>query len=78
MFIFYVKHRSIGTNRAPEDGGKSGSSTVVDMVEEPLVHHLPAVPLLIIPAKVLSLGGKLCRQGGDLRLLHIGEQGLAK
>ena len=78
MFIFFVKHKSIGTNRAPEDGGKSGSSTVVDMVEEPLMHHLPAVPLFIIPAKVLSFCSKLCRQGGDLRLLHIGEQGLAK
>ena len=44
MLIFYIKH-NIGTDRAPEDGGKSGSSTVVDMVEEPLVHHLPAVPL---------------------------------
>ena len=45
MFIFYAKHKRIGTDRAPEDGGKNGSSTVVDMVEEPLMHHLPAVPL---------------------------------
>ena len=37
------------------------------MVEEPLVHHLATVPLFIIPAQVLSLSGKLSRQGGDLR-----------
>ena len=32
-------------NRASENGGESGSATVVDMVEEPLVHHLTAVSL---------------------------------
>ena len=63
---------------ASQDGGECWASTVVDMVEEPLVHHLATVPLFVIPAQVLSLSGKLSRQGGDLRLLHVGEQGLAE
>ena len=64
--------------RASQDGGEGWAATVVHVVEEPLVHHLATVPLFIIPAQVLSLSGKLSRQGGDLRLLHVGEQGLAE
>ena len=64
--------------RASQDGGQGWASTMVHMVEEPLVHHLTTVPLFIIAAQVLSLSGKLGRQGGDLRLLHVGEQGLAE
>ena len=34
--------------------------------------------LFIIPAQVLSLSSKLRRQGRDLRLLHVGKEGLAE
>ena len=37
--------RQNNSDRASEDGGESGSPTVVDVVENPLVHHLPTVPL---------------------------------
>ena len=54
------------------------AATVVQMFEESLVHHLATIPLLIILAQVLSLSGKFSRRGGDLRLFHVGEQGLAE
>ena len=44
-FFLRNTNKEMVVNRASENGGESGSATVVDMVEEPLVHHMPAVLL---------------------------------
>ena len=65
-------------HRASQNRGKGRPAAVVDVVEEPLVHHLTTVPLLVIPAQILRLCSELSRQGRDLGLLHVGKQGLSE
>ena len=45
LFFLRNTNKEMVVNRASENGGESGSATVVDMVEESLVHHMPAVSL---------------------------------
>ena len=51
--------RAQSVDGAAEDGGEGGAAALADVAEEPLVHCLAAVPLLVVTPQVLSLGGEV-------------------